>query len=253
MNERMNERTQGRPLPSREGKPSSPPTTVCLPGWEEPGGGPVKGTAAPPPSLQAPQLVGGCPGLQGGFFCPGGQSRVCPDPGQDNDPRLPASAPWTPPRRAPAPFPPPRPPSPVRRQRWRGGVGGGAERRGGLLAGVQRVELSPLAPSFASGQEAELRWKGRRQRQGQPLSPLVPGPLPHLLAPACASAPQLAEPRPDSQAPQISDPPTPGFAPFPALPLPSPAMAGRFPSRCRARARPWPPRGNPGRSAQTPH
>lgn len=79
MNERMNERTQGRPLPSREGKPSSPPTTVCLPGWEEPGGGPVKGTAAPPPSLQAPQLVGGCPGLQGGFFCPGGQSRVCPD------------------------------------------------------------------------------------------------------------------------------------------------------------------------------
>lgn len=131
--------------------------------------------------------------------------------------------------------------------------GVGAERRGGLLAGVQLVELSPLAPSFASGQEAELRWKGRRQRHGQPLSPLVPGPLPHLLAPACASAPQLAELRPDPQAPQISDPPTPGFAPFPALPSPFPAMAGRFPSRCRARARPWPPRGNPGRSAQTPH
>lgn len=72
--------------------------------------------------------------------------------------------------------------------------GGAAERRGGLLARVQQAELSPLAPSFASGQEAELRWKGQRQEPGARsiLSPSPRGGLPHTLARACAQAPQLA-------------------------------------------------------------
>lgn len=100
-------------------------------------------------------------------------------------------------RRLPSRTPPGRCPSPARSTRNEGGC---AERRGGLLAGVQRVALSPLAQSFASGQEAELRERPEAGAAGAPLPPR-PGPSPAQSA-ACASAPQLAQLCPDPQAPQ---------------------------------------------------
>lgn len=100
-------------------------------------------------------------------------------------------------RRLPSRTPPGRCPSPARSTRNEGGC---AEHRGGLLAGVQRVALSPLAQSFASGQEAELRERPEAGAAGAPLPPR-PGPSPAPSA-ACASAPQLAQLCPDPQAPQ---------------------------------------------------
>lgn len=75
-------------------------------------------------------------------------------------------------RRLPSRTPPGRCPSPARSTRNEGGC---AEHRGGLLAGVQRVALSPLAQSFASGQEAELRERPEAGAAGAPLPPSGPG------------------------------------------------------------------------------
>lgn len=188
-----------------------------------------------------PQVAGRCPGWLGAFFCSRGQSRVCPDSAP------PTSAPWTPLPRAPAPFPPPLRPSLVEGQRWRGGVGAGrAERQGGLLAGVQRVELSPLAPSFASGQEAELRWKGRRRQQAASQPPR-PGAL---SPPLSASGLRLCSPislaaAPDPHAPWISDPPAPVCAASLLAPSPPPPHGWPFPQASQGRGTPLAPHRQP--------
>lgn len=145
--------------------------------------------------------------------------------------------------------PPRRAPSPARgRLRWR--RGGGAERRGGLLAGVQ----PGLAPSFASGQEAEPRVEGPTAGSGARPSPALPrGPSPalgpgmRLCYPISRAA--LGPLRPHSPAP-----PAPAFAPSGletprALPYPASPVASKLPGSRRAGGTPLPPTGNPGRSA----
>lgn len=204
----------------------------------------------------------------------GAESCVRPDPGRDSAPfpsgpsrpaqRSPLHPPSPPPlcsapgwrRRAPFPpathafgkasgsrsLPPPRrAPAPARgRLRQRGG--GGAERRGGLLAGVQ----PGLAPSFASGQEAEPRVE--RPSAGSRAASLPPSPR----GPSPALGPGLRLRYPISRAargpprPHISEPPAPVFAPSGlqtpgTLPSPASPVASKLPRSRRAGGTPLAP------------
>lgn len=137
--------------------------------------------------------------------------------------------------------PPRRAPSPARgRLRQRGG--GGAERRGGLLAGVQ----PGLAPSFASGQEAEPRVE--RPSAGSRAASLPPSPR----GPSPALGPGLRLRYPISRAargpprPHISEPPAPVFAPSGlqtpgTLPSPASPVASKLPRSRRAGGTPLAP------------
>lgn len=205
MSEGMNEANKARSSRARAGDPL-PPRSSFLAGRSR---GP--GTSCPWCSGcsrgPGPKPVGPQVGAGAGAVRTRGNSRLLlasegPPPGQDSAPPcrsvpllLRSSRPGG--RRLPSRTPPGRCPSPARSTRNEGGC---AERRGGLLAGVQRVALSPLAQSFASGQEAELRERPEAGAAGAPLPPR-PGPSPAQSA-ACASAPQLAQLCPDPQAPQ---------------------------------------------------
>lgn len=117
--------------------------------------------------------------------------------------------------------PSPQPCAPLPRAGGPGRGGGGAERRGGLRAGVQ----PGLAPSFASGQEAEPRVERPTGGSGAPLPPRPGAPAPHS-GPPCASAPQLA-----------ARPGTPTPLPLPLLP------SSRRGLETPAALTPTPPRG----------
>ena len=196
------EAAQGRPLPATGGKPSSAHT---LPGWEAPvvGRGRLGTRVQAHPGPPADRLV---PRPATWRFRPSGPACGYPDGGHNGhppslDPSFPPDRASTRPARGPGTSPTPWPlPRGKRRS-------GGGPCPGGLRAGVQRA-LRPLAPGFAAGQEAELRW--RRARPTGSLSPFPSGAArrPSVFARACDSAPQLASP----PLHQISDPAAPGLS-----------------------------------------
>ena len=165
----MNEPRAGPCLQERENPALHTPPYAFLAG-RSPVGGQLGIQQPLHPASRLPSWLAGAQACNAAFSAQGASRVSVLIPARIATPAFP------PPPRGPSPagsgcLPPTSAPLPrARGQRWRGGVGRGggrvgAERRGGLLAGVQRVELSPLAPSFASGQEPELQWKGR-QRHG---------------------------------------------------------------------------------------